>query len=99
MITTLVSQKNPQPKINKGHVAYPELRNPELRNPELRNPELRNPEPPQRYIKVSDDSEMRLFVKSPRWSECIACKCINGHFCKPNTWMIPEDLYKLIMEH
>ena len=94
MITTLVSQKNPQPKINKGHVAYPELR-----DPELRDPELRNPEPPQRYIKVSDDSEMRLFVKSPRWSECIACKCINGHFCKPNTWMIPEDLYKLIMEH
>ena len=94
MITTLVSQKNPQPKINKGHVAYPELRDPELRDPELRNPEL-----PQRYIKVSDDSEMRLFVKSPRWSECIACKCINGHFCKPNTWMIPEDLYKLIMEH
>ena len=94
MITTLVSQKNPQPKINKGHVAYPELR-----DPELRDPELRNPEPPQRYIKVSDDSEIRLFVKSPRWSECIACKCINGHFCKPNTWMIPEDLYKLIMEH
>ena len=89
MITTLVSQKNPQPKINKGHVAYPELR----------DPELRDPEPPQRYIKVSDDSEIRLFVKSPRWSECIACKCINGHFCKPNTWMIPEDLYKLIMEH
>ena len=94
MITTLVSQKNPQPKINKGHVAYPELR-----NPELRNPELRNPEPPQRYIKVSDDSEIRLFVKSPRWSECIACKCINGHFCKPNTWMIPEDLYNLIMNN
>ena len=94
MITALVSQKNPQPKINKGHVAYPELRNPELRDPELRDPEL-----PQRYIKVSDDSEIRLFVKSPRWSECIACKCINGHFCKPNTWMIPEDLYKLIMEH
>ena len=94
MITTLVSQKNPQPKINKGHVAYPDLRDPELRNPNLRNPET-----PQRYIKVSDDSEIRLFVKSPRWSECIACKCINGHFCKPNTWMIPEDLYKLVMEH
>lgn len=89
MITTLVSQKNPQPKINKGHVAYPELRDPELRDPEL----------PQRYIKVSDDSEIRLFVKSPRWSECIACKCINGHFCKPNTWMIPEDLYNLIMNN
>lgn len=89
MITTLVSQKNPQPKINNGYVAYIELR----------NPELRNPEPPQRYIKVSDDSEIRLFVKSPRWSECIACKCINGHFCKPNTWMIPEDLYNLIMNN
>ena len=99
MITTLVSQKNPQPKINKGHVAYPELRDPGLRNPELRNPELRNPEPPQRYIKVSGDSEIRLFVKSSRWSECIACKCINGHFCKPNTWMIPEDLYNLIMKN
>lgn len=84
MITTLVSQKNPQPKNNKGYVAYIELR---------------NPEPPQRYIKVSDDSEIRLFVKSSRWSECIACKCINGHFCKPNTWMIPEDLYNLIMNN
>ena len=87
MITTLVSQKNPQPKINKGHVAYPELR----------NPELRNPEPPQRYIKVSDASEISLFVQSSRWSECIACKYINGHFCKPNIWMIPEDLYNLVM--
>lgn len=94
MITTLVSQKNPQPKINKGHVAYPELHDPELRNPELRDPKV-----PQRYIKVSDDSEIRLFVKSSRWSECIACKCINGHFCKPNTWMIPEDLYKLVMKN
>ena len=84
MITTLVSQKNPQPKINKVHVAYPDLHDLET---------------PQRYIKVSDDSEIRLFVKSPRWSECIACKCINGHFCKPNTWMIPEDLYNLIMNN
>ena len=84
MITTLVSQKNPQPKINKGHVAYPGLCDPDT---------------PQRYIKVSDDSEIRLFVKSSRWSECIACKCINGHFCKPNTWMIPEDLYNLIMNN
>ena len=89
MITTSMSQKNPQPKINKGHVAYPELRNPELRDPDT----------PQRYIKVSDDSEIRLFVKSSRWPECIACKCINGHFCKPNTWMIPEDLYNLIMNN
>ena len=94
MITTLESQKNPQPKINKGYVAYIELRNPELRNPELCELDA-----PQRYIKVSDDSEIRLFVKSPRWSECIACKCINGHFCKPNTWMIPEDLYNLIMNN
>ena len=94
MITTLESQKNPQPKINKGYVAYIELRNPELRNPKLCDLET-----PQRYIKVSDDSEIRLFVKSPRWSECIACKCINGHFCKPNTWMIPEDLYNLIMNN
>lgn len=94
MITTLVSQKNPQPKINKVHVAYPDLRDPGLRNPELQNPET-----PQRYIKVSGDSEIRLFVESSRWSECIACKCINGHFCKPNTWMIPEDLYNLVMKN
>lgn len=94
-----MSQKNPQPKINKGYIAYPELRNPELRNPELRNPETQNSKSSQRYIKVSDASEISLFIQSSRWSECIACKCINGHYCSPNTWMIPEDLYNLLINN
>lgn len=78
------TQTTPLPKINKGKIAYPKVS---------------TQDQPQRYIKVSDDSELRLFVKSSRWSECIACKSINGHYCSPNTWMIPEDLYNLVMEH
>lgn len=75
------TQSAPMPKINRGKVSYPQTS---------------TDESPKRYIKVSGDA-VSAFMNSQQWSECIACARVHGHYCDPNTWMIPEDLYNLIM--
>lgn len=78
------TQSTPIPKINRGKVSYPQSS---------------IGESPKRYIKVFGDSAVSAFMNSQRWSECIACARVHGHYCEPNTWMIPEDLYNLISNH
>lgn len=51
----------------------------------------------EKYILV-EFPEVQKFMDHPRWKECIFCEEIKGHPCPDCAYMIPESLYKEVMD-
>ena len=50
----------------------------------------------ERYILV-EWPEIQNFMNHPKWSECIFCMEIDGHPCPNQSYMVPEYLYKEVI--
>lgn len=49
----------------------------------------------ERYIMVTFPDVQR-FMEHPRWNECLLCMDVNGDSCINDTYMVPEDLYRMV---